>query len=241
MDSILRRVVRFVSGRLMPRRPYRVLIGPLKGSRFVLGSLSGEGGGASVYFGRMEREQTAAMAEVLKPGGIFFDIGANVGYYTILASRLVRDGGKVVSFEPVPRNLEFLQRHVELNDIENVTVMPFAVSNENSTVRFAIGPNNAMGHIDPDGGLLVETVTLDTIIDELSLLPDVLKMDVEGAERNVLLGAVKLFERAKPIIFLSTHSDELRGWCFEHLTCLGYTVEPLVGDEAGHEFVAKHN
>lgn len=238
---MLRRVARFISGRLLPRRAYTVLRGPLKGSRFILGSLSGEGGGASVYFGEMEPEQTAAMAEVIRPGSVFFDIGANVGYYTVLASRLVGEAGKVVAFEPVPRNIEFLRQHIELNSAANVILKPLAVSDRQGTVRFSLGPDSAMGHIGEDGELEVATTTLDDVVSELGITPDVMKIDVEGAEREVFRGAARMFEAARPVIFLSTHSDELRAWCFEHLRGLGYAVRPLIAGEDGHEFVATHD
>ncbi|MBK9527721.1 MAG: FkbM family methyltransferase [Acidobacteria bacterium] len=242
---MLRRVARFISGRLLPRRAYTVLRGPMKGSRFILGSLSGEGGGASVYLGEMEPEQTATMAEAMRPGNVFFDIGANVGYYTILASRLVGEAGKVVAFEPVPRNIEFLRQHIEINTAANVILRPQAVSGTKGTVRFSLGPDSAMGHIgvadEGDGELEVETTTLDDVVSELGIAPDVMKIDVEGAEREVFLGAARMFETARPVIFLSTHSDELRAWCLEHLRGLGYAVRPLIAGEDGHEFVATHD
>ncbi|MEQ1645315.1 MAG: FkbM family methyltransferase [Pyrinomonadaceae bacterium] len=238
---MLRRVARFISGRLLPRRAYTVLRGPMKGSRFILGSLSGEGGGASVYFGEMEPEQTAAMAEVIRPGSVFFDIGANVGYYTVLASRLVGEAGNVVAFEPVPRNIEFLRQHIELNSAANVILKPLAVSDRQGTVRFSLGPDSAMGHIGEDGELEVATTTLDDVVSELGITPDVMKIDVEGAEREVFRGAARMFETARPVIFLSTHSDELRAWCLEHLRGLGYAVRPLIAGEDGHEFVATHD
>lgn len=224
----------------MPRREYTVLKGPMKGAKFVLGSLSGEGGGASVYFGEMEPEQTAAMAAAIRPGNVFFDIGANVGYYSILASRIVGPDGKVIAFEPVPRNIEFLQRHIEINNAANVIVKPIAMSKTNGTVRFSLGLDSAMGHIGESGELEVETTTLDVVIDELGVTPDVMKIDVEGSERDVFLGGVNTIEKCKPMIFLSTHSDELRSWCLEHLRGIGYTIEPLLAGDDPHEFCAKH-
>jgi hypothetical protein len=101
LSEFLRKAVRVVAGRLLPRIAYPVLRGPLKGARFVLGSLAGEGGGASVYLNQVERHQTAALVDVLRSGQIFFDIGANVGYYTVLGSRLVGVSGSVLAFEPV--------------------------------------------------------------------------------------------------------------------------------------------
>lgn len=242
MDSFSRRFARIIFGKILPRTSYPVATGPLKGARFILGALSGDGGGASVYFNRMETEQTAAMIEAIRPGGKFYDIGANVGYYSILASRLVGPTGKVAAFEPLVRNLSYLQRHVELNHADNVRVLPFALSSENTILSFSTGPNSAMGHLDRDGGgdVLVPTVTLDEIATRLGWLPDVIKMDVEGAEMDVFSGATRVLSEAKPVIFLSTHSPELRTECLTFLGGLGYTVTSLIEDENSHEFIARH-
>lgn len=240
MDSIQRRFARFVFGKVLPRRAYSVRSGPLKGSRFVLGSLSGEGGGASVYFNKMETEQTSEMLGALSTGKTFFDIGANVGYYTILASRLVGPSGNVIAFEPLVRNLSFLHRHVELNNAANVKILPFAVSSENSILPFSAGQNSAMGHLDPSGGgdILVPTATLDDIAKRLGVMPDVLKIDVEGAEMEVFRGADGVLSKARPAIFLSTHSPELRTQCTELLGSYGYTLKPLIDSDDPHEFLA---
>jgi len=242
MDSVSRRFARIIFGKVLPRTSYPVLTGPLKGAKFILGALSGEGGGASVYFNQMEAEQTSAMMEAIRPGGTFFDIGANVGFYSILASRLVGSKGKIAAFEPLVRNLSYLQRHVELNHADNVRVLPFALSSENTILSFSTGPNSAMGHLDKDGRgeVLVPTVTLDEIAERLGMMPDVMKMDVEGAEMDVFRGATRVLSEARPVIFLSTHSPELRTECLAFLGGLGYTVTSLIEDEDSHEFVARH-
>ncbi|MEO6654763.1 MAG: FkbM family methyltransferase [Pyrinomonadaceae bacterium] len=243
MDGIGRKLGRVIFGKMLPRRPYRVLIGPLRGARFVLGSMAGEGGGATVYFNKVESEQTAAIQRELSPGKTFFDLGANVGYYSILASRLVGRGGHVAAFEPVVRNLSFLQRHIELNDAENVQVLPFAVSSEAGILSFSTGSNSGMGSLDFDGGngkMLVPTVTLDEIAERLKLTPDVLKIDVEGAEVEVFRGATRILNTARPTIFLSTHSTDLREQCLAHLRDTGYTVESLLDSDDPHEFLAKY-
>ncbi len=228
----------------MPRWPYPVLTGPLKGARFVLGGLAGEGGGASVYFNAIEPEQTAAMVDILRPGDVFFDIGANAGYYSILASRLVGKG-TVAALEPLPRNLAYLQRHVELNKADNVRVMAFACSDTNGTAAFELGENIAMGHLSEArrGGvsLLVPTITLDSLSETTELAPNVIKIDVEGAEMQVLIGGEITLRRHSPTIFLSTHSGELRDQCLGHLAELGYRHEPLVPGDDPHEFLLRKN
>ncbi len=241
MESLTRRIARTISGKMMPRTSYPVLSGPLKGSKFILGAMSGEGGGASVYFNRMETEQTAAMLSEVRAGATFFDVGANVGYYSILASRLVGPEGKVVSFEPLLRNLSYLQRHVELNRASNVRVLPFAVSNENTLLSFSTGENSAMGHLDRGGSgeILVQAVTLDQMADRLGLMPDVIKMDVEGAEMDVFRGAERIMSEGRPTVFLSTHSAQLRTDCLAFLEGIGYSVKPLVDSDNPDEFLAK--
>ena len=249
MNSFIRKSGRFLFGKLLPRAAYPVVSGPLRGARFILGALSGEGGGASVYFNGMETEQTAKMLAELGAGKTFFDIGSNVGYYTILASRGVGRAGAVVAFEPVVRNLVFLQQHVNLNKADNVRVLPFALSDKSSIASFALGPNSAMGHLAASKGeknrkandlVYVPTVSLDEIAAKLSLTPDVIKIDVEGAEMEVFRGGRATLEKSKPTIFLSTHSPELRADCLRFLREIGYEIESLLpGDADSHEFLAK--
>ena len=214
-------MARFVTGKL-PRVGYPVLFGPLRGARFILGSLAGVGGGATVYFNQVEREQSEALIGVLRPGDVFFDIGANVGYYTILASKRVGDKGLVYAFEPLIRNVYYLYRHVNLNQADNVVIVSTACADASSIARFSFGKNTAEGRIlkstDTDNVALKDTalvpvVTVDAVCALCSVQPNVLKIDVEGAELRVLQGARVTLSRAKPSIFLSVHSDELRLSC----------------------------
>lgn len=247
MGNLIRRSGRLLFNRILPRLAYPVMSGPLKSSRFILGSMAGDGGGASVYFNKVEPEQTDVMLRELKEGHVFFDIGANVGYYSILASKIIGKTGIVVACEPVIRNLAYLQQHVDLNKAGNVRILAFACSNENGTARFSLGPNTAMGHLVlgergktvHKGAVLVPTVTLAKIAEELDLIPDVIKIDVEGAELNVLEGGKGVLSRAKPTIFLSTHSTGLREACLKLLAEIGYVSEPLIGGADPHEFIAK--
>lgn len=220
---------------------YPVLRGRLRGARFVLGTLEGAGGGGSVYFDLVEPEQTAIFAENLNPGDVFFDVGANVGYYTVFGSRLVGSRGQVIAFEPVVRNLSHLYRHIIINDLQNVSVIPSACSDEISLAAFSAGQNTAMGHLaetneteknESNKNLtLVSTVTLDSIAEKLTIVPNVVKIDVEGAELSVLRGAENIVLPAKPKIFLSLHSNILRTKCLAYLKEFGYRFEPLGDDK----------
>ena len=197
MVTALRRIGRFVAGKL-PRIAYPVISGPLRGSRFILGSLAGDGGGASVYFNMYEPEQTAAFIKVLSAGQVLLDIGANVGYYTILGGRVVGSQGKVISVEPLIRNLVCLYHHTLLNKATNVSIIPTACSDSLSLAAFSLGQNFATGSLanrrhegnnSESASFLVPTVTVDAIVQQLGTCPDVIKVDVEGAELSVLKGA----------------------------------------------------
>lgn len=238
---ILRALGRYAV-RLLPAAAYPVLFGPLKGARFILGSFAGEGRGATAFVGLLEPNQVEHFVKKLKKGDVVFDVGANVGFYTILASRLVGDEGLVVAFEPLPKNLEFLERHLVLNKVTNVKVMPYACSDRAGSVSFFHGPNRAMGSIKAVGGeeVRVECVTLDDLAAELAKAPNIVKIDVEGAETEVLSGGIRTLTFSHPALFLSTHSAELRDECMTILSRLGYRSSPLVSDDDPFEFLFEY-
>ncbi len=221
--------------RLLPKLAYPVLCGPLRGSRFILGSLSGEAGGASVYINRIEPEQSSALVNTLRNGQVFFDIGANVGYYTLLAARLVGAKGRVFAFEPVVRNIAYLYRHILLNGAGNVTIVPAACSDAISLETFSAGRNFSEGHLGEDKESYsrdpVPTVSVDEVARRAGVWPHVIKIDVEGGELSVLKGAQATLHKARPRIFLSTHSDILRTACLGYLKECGYASEALSRDK----------
>jgi FkbM family methyltransferase len=230
VTGTITRVAQFFVAKCLPRTAYPVVKGPLRGSRFILGALAGEGGGSRVYLDLLEPEQTSAFRTSLRPGHVCFDIGANVGYYTILASRLVGPRGRVFAFEPLVRNVAYLYRHVYLNRADNVTIVPAACSDALRLASFLPGDNVAVGHLvgeENGSGVPVVTVAVDQIVELTGVVPNVLKIDVEGAELSVLRGASDTLAAARPIVFLSTHSAGLRGECLDLLQNHGYRSTPL--------------
>ena len=239
MPSPLRPFVRWLSGRVLPALAYPVLRGPLLGTRFILRSAAGEGGGASVYVNDVEPESTEALIRILRPGQVVFDIGANIGYYTLLASRQVGTSGRVLAFEPFVRNIAYLHRHVLLNDARNVTIVPVACAERSSIETFVLGANCATGHLSNEKNgrrdsttLLVATAAVDDIVRACGLIPDIIKVDVEGAEARVLQGAAKTLADGRPILLLSAHSSALRAACTDYLRGLGYP-DPAICKDAG--------
>ncbi len=131
-------------------------------------------------------------------------------------------------FEPLPRNLGFLRRHLALNRIGNVTVVDAAVADRSGTVRFEEDSSTSKGRIGESGSLEVKSIALDDWIDAGRLpAPDLLKIDIEGAEFLALQGARRMLAASHPPIFLSTHSGKVHMECLAFLESLGYRVTPL--------------
>jgi len=135
--------------------------------------------------------------------------------------------GHVVAFEPEARNLSFLRRHVSLNRINNIEIVDAAVSDQSGTALFCQGPSRSMGKLSDDV-VAVRTLTLDDFIcKSRGPVPDVMKIDVEGAEMRVLRGAERALSELKPLIFLATHGAALQQECRAFLSSLGYTLAPI--------------
>lgn len=202
-----------------------VLSGELRGARWIVGSAT-----HGSLLGTYEHEVQRRFAELVEPGDVVFDVGAAVGFYTLLASRLVGASGRVVAFEPLPRNLAFLTRHVELNGAENVGVRAEAVGAHDGTAAFRLAEAAQMGRLSEGGEVEVTVARLDTLVlgGELPE-PDVVKIDVEGAESAVLEGACEVLERSAPELIVALHGSEQRRLCLDLLGGHGYRVAPLDG------------
>jgi FkbM family methyltransferase len=195
--------------------------GALKGKRWLVATRS------SFFFGNYEPEQTQLFERYVRPGSVVYDIGAHYGYYSLLSSTLAGDSGTVIAFEPSPANLARLRRHLELNRCVNVRIIEKAISDSEGTAHFETRTGSGVGHLADDGPLEVRVTRLDTVADELPQ-PDVIKIDVEGAEMGVLEGGLLTLTAAKPVIFLSVHGPELKKRCTEFLERLGYTLSQVL-------------
>ena len=169
-------------------------------------------------------------------GKVFFDVGAHIGLYTLPASKIAK---KIVAFEPSLFNLAKLRHHLVLNNVtNNVVVVPMAVSNVNGTLDFFESSNGSHPKnsllMGPELGVKrsVEATTLDSYCEKNALYPDVLKIDVEGAEFYVLEGAKKLLSTKRPIIYLSLHPSQIKNlgfemtWLSEFASQINYGIVP---------------
>src|ERR1051326_549775 len=181
---------------LLPRESIvPILRGKLKGRRWIAGS-----GIHRCWLGFYEQRKQELISKAVQPNTVFYDVGANVGFYTLLSSVLV-GGGKVFAFEPLLRNLGYLKRHIALNQIHNVEVLELAIADENGTASFEIEPTGSMGSFSSGGQVRVQTASLDSLLAQGKILPpDYIKMDIEGAELLALRGAEHCIRQYRPEI-----------------------------------------
>jgi FkbM family methyltransferase len=170
---------------------------------------------ASLNFRNYESKELAAVMRLAKACTVFFDIGANVGLYSIALAQRFPDS-KVISFEPIPSTYRELQRNLELNQISNVMTYNMGVSDRaydapfyfDATVSGAAAGAPLGPEFGPTETLVCPVETLDNFIDRTSFSPDFIKCDIEGGELLAFRGGTKMLERAKPIVF----TEMLRKW-----------------------------
>jgi Methyltransferase FkbM domain len=192
MLSALKRV-------FLPRavRPRRILFGPAAGVVMNLDFAHQ----ARMFFGVYEMELAADLRRLVRPGSRCFDVGANVGYHSLMLARLSRQ--PVVAFEPEPEAAARLQENLALNRFD-IRLVPLAV-----------------GAADGD-----KTISLDRAA-AIHFVPDFVKIDIEGGEADALAGAARLLQTRRPHLIVETHSFALEQSCADRLRAYGYALRAL--------------
>jgi FkbM family methyltransferase len=143
-----------------------------------------------IMHGSFDPEETFVLEKFLKNGMTFIDVGANVGYFSLIAARLVGEDGKVFAFEPDEDNFRLLERNIQENGYKNIKVFMKAISDEVGTARFYLDSENLCAHSlnkkENSNFVEVETTILDELLKNEKV--DVIKIDVEGAEQSVFDG-----------------------------------------------------
>jgi FkbM family methyltransferase len=167
--------------------------------------------------------------KLVAPGMVVLDIGANIGYYTLVAAKLLRGEGRVHAFEPSPENYRLLVKNIEANGFTNVTAVPKAVAGENGRVELFLdglnfgGPSLSRRNIpETAGSIFVEAVTLDAYLAQTSEpRVDLVKMDTQGTEGRILEGAARTLESSRPKIIMELWPFGLRNMGTDPLALLG--------------------
>lgn len=211
----IRTFVYYVLASLSHIKPYKLTFSTLWGTKMT--SYLPEGN-TFYYYGYCEANLTNFLLRFLKEGDVVLDVGAHVGFYSMLASALVGEKGSVHSFEPTPWTYEILKQNTE--KLSNVTLNSNAVSDKKEEISFKDYGHGygAYNTAHKDGSTLkkksktvtVETIVLDDYCKERSIRPDFIKLDAEGYEYAILQGMKSILEDERPIVTLEVAGGE--GW-----------------------------
>jgi len=178
-----------------------------KGLRFNPG-----GANPGYALGTTEPGVQQALVELLEPGMTFYDVGANMGFFSLIAWRRVGSHGRVCAFEPLPESARTLRHNVGLNGARNVAVVEAAVAAGPGRARLAVTAESVQAHlaeIDTDtptlGVVDVQVTAIDAELAAGRAAPDVVKIDVEGAELQVLEGMRETIEHHHPALICELH------------------------------------
>lgn len=229
-------------------RPTPIVEGPGTGLRIDVG-----GSNPRYVTGQNERPVQTALGELLEPGAVFFDVGANVGFLTLIGARMVGPTGYVVAFEPELDNLRVLTGNIRRNDATNVVVSTRAASSstglgELQLAGFSGGHSLATAADGGDGrAQLVETVTIDEVAASSGFgPPDVVKIDVEGAEAQVLEGMREVLSTRGPTLLIEvdgpnrSEHDRRHRAIVELLSSVGYGLSQIPESYGDTDWVVTH-
>jgi FkbM family methyltransferase len=184
--------------------------------------------------GAWEEAVTRFLCGILHPGMTVMDVGAHIGYYTLLMAKRITPDGRVFSFEPNPAVRKYLEENIRANGYSSIDVFPFALFSRDGVgvlegqdnLNSCLKPDMAKGHED-----LVQFARFDGIQSKLGIdRIDVIKMDVEGAEMDILIGMQNYLKAHYPALIIEVHLKGLPQFGYdpaapsEFLRALGYSV-----------------
>lgn len=224
-------VVRWVLTRGTRDEPVlvRVVSGPLAGRPIYVNLRCQK----YYWLGTYEAEVQSVIVREVGQGHIVYDIGAHIGFFSLLFSIMVGSQGEVHCFEPLPENVEILRRQLGINQFERVvTVVSSAVTSETGSVSFYVNASSSMGTVilDPQKQarrIRVNAIRLDDYIDRGSPPPHLIKMDIEGGETEAVLGMSQTLKTKRPRIIIEFHSDQAKSEVWKILRPLGYSCFSL--------------
>jgi len=196
-------------GRAVLKIDHTVRSGPAKGLRFNAGQARNFG----FILGTYEPEVQKLYACLLRQEMTIYDVGANVGFLSMLAARLVGPTGSVVCFEPLPDNVKAILHNAAINRFENITIVQEALANSDKVSDFLVSEDVGWGRLEghnlPAEGsarIAVGCRTLDSAIHGHRLrAPDIIKMDIEGGEVEALEGAESVLKEYGPTLLIELH------------------------------------
>jgi FkbM family methyltransferase len=228
----LARLIRGGLNRAAPHGLVEVTVagGDLQGCRLLLDMQVDK----DYWLGTYEPELQAALHALIAPGSVIYDVGANIGYVSLLLAKAAGEQGRVFAFEALPANVEQLRRNIDLNGMEErVTVIDRAVTGETAPVRFLVHASGGMGKAAGSAGrddsyraeVTVQGVTLDDFAyRQGNPAPQVVKMDIEGGEVLALPGMRRILAEQRPLMLMELHGRESSQAAWQALTAAGYQI-----------------
>jgi FkbM family methyltransferase len=189
------------------------------------------------WLGTYEPDLQQAAAHFIQPGMTVYDVGANIGYISLMAAALNGPQGKVFSFEALPANIERLKKNIALNELQKrIAVQHAAVVDKGGEVTFYIHQSGAMGKAAGSAGreeyyqqsIKVAGVALDDFVfAQKQPPPDLIKLDIEGGEGLALKGMPRILEEIKPIFLIELHGEEAARQVWDILLGKGYSLHRM--------------
>jgi FkbM family methyltransferase len=230
-------VLALTAHRLLRRRSISIRGGEAAGLKLATAALPlRHVHGYHLFRGSVEPSVQAALREYITPGAVVFDIGANVGFFSLLSARLAGPGGRVEAFEPVPASAAAIAANAAANDFGTITVNEVAVTDHQGPAELLIVGDHSWSHLAERGWhpktsatRQVQCVVLDDRIDAGVLpAPDVIKIDIEGSEVAALRGLSRTLRSRNVVVICELHDTNREVLAL--LSELGYSVINIDGD-----------
>jgi FkbM family methyltransferase len=171
----------------------------------------------------------------LRPGTVFYDVGAHIGVFSLIAARNLGAYGAVFAFEPDPSNVRRIKEHASRNQLDAIQIIPKAVSSTGGRLRFQRASFQSSmnrgvlvedAYAAEESTIEVESITLDAVAREHAL-PSLIKIDVEGSEAAVLQGSEEIFRTTKPLLVCEIHHEQASSDVTRWLLTRGYVFQWL--------------
>lgn len=204
--------------------------GRLAGARMLLDMQTEK----DYWLGTYEMDLQQAIQDWAQPGMVAYDVGANIGYISVLLASSVGENGQVFAFEPLPSNQDRLQKNIILNPNAKVKLVPKAVADKAGKSIFLVHTSGGMGKLEGSLGrevdatqkIEVEAISLDDFVyKENNPAPQLIKIDIEGGEVLALKGMTHLLQEICPILLMELHGREAATATWDNLGKAEYSVQ----------------
>jgi FkbM family methyltransferase len=203
-----------------------VAAGGLAGAHLMLDMQSQK----DYWLGTYEMELQQAISDWVKPGTVVYDLGANIGYVSLLLARAIGPTGKVFAFEALPANQERFVNNLRLNSTEDIDLISKAVADKSGLRTFLVHSSGGMGKLSDSEAnhstnINVETISLDEFVFESNNRPpQLIKMDIEGGEVHALRGMSRLLKEIRPVLLIELHGKKTAEAAWKTLRDANYSL-----------------